>query len=818
VYHYKVGAWRKLEGADSEQGLVKTNPVGYEIGHYIEAIATQGGGLIGIYTWKTLNLKVNNLTQDHNMDILQFGGRQHLSQGQLGLYFESYGDVYIDGCTFKNNVTDGITISSRSAFVGTGANKIRKYLYPNKVVIKNTTLENCIRQGISITGGSSVLIDNCVFNYIGQIKEIGTKPLPGESEAYPYKFESPWAAIDIEPVPGFGRVEDVIVRNCRFFNINHYCIVSGLQDARGIIITGCHAENQLIADDGNYCRNRNDGFHAPSLSYGRGTSYNTDGYGDDIFGVYESDGIRYDSINYTRFVNIRSALSISIDDITLINVNYGNADVIYVPDRYTDRPKSYQLDDKGNPLGGYYLSEHDGIPVQVGTITAQYTPIMKSTIQYYDFSLGGDAYNPWFVKTGDDQDTGEYTGQWNLHNIDGWSDYTNYSFGRRHYGNLSFSVCHSFQFMGKIRGSGHSLSTIDNLNVYIEERLTTQLFNTGYGYDYISTEINNLNIIDSTRGFDDPTQSKILLSIPEVLAGRIHNLKVINNQYYSNGIAFADSFNTYATSYGKTALVPARASYLITDDGKSDGQTRRKNWVGVLQERYDAGKIPEGDFYMNFKTKFNFEENRAPVIFSMGIVASNTSSTNSPEAVFGMPLKAVGFNSISNLSALKAILPGTHLRRLLYGETIYDRSRNQFIIGNNSLTDFRRWDGNPYGITEYGGYTDYPKEANVKVGTTYYNTETKRLSIWNGTSWVDERGQTPALRKGSTSDRPKSVYSIKTISSGDLPYLGLGWSFYGGYTIYKENEGGEIAKWSAPGYYVSDFTNISPTAISHIKT
>ena len=78
--------------------------------------------------------------------------------------------------------------------------------------------------------------------------------------------------------------------------------------------------------------------------------------------------------------------------------------------------------------------------------------------------------------------------------------------------------------------------------------------------------------------------------------------------------------------------------------------------------------------------------------------------------------------------------------KLAAGDICYDKSNKQLILGNNSRTDFYRYDGNPYGIAESGTRSQRP--IGVKIGTMYFDTslDTPRPIYWSGTKWVDATG------------------------------------------------------------------------------
>ena len=759
VYEYLIGTWQVKNGKLVASNVTNVNTVP------APQQRTQNGGFIGIYTWKTLNLKVYNLTQDHNIEILKFGGAQYATQGQIGLYFETYGDLYVDGCTFKNNVTDGICSSTRSAIV----NGSRLYLHPNIVSITNTTVDNCFRQGISITGGKNVLIDGCIIKNIGQIYEIGV------DKGIPYRFESPWCAIDIEPIVEYGHVENTTIRNCKFFNINRMCIVSSHQRVDDITITDCYAENQKIAGS---VRNRNDGFHTPCLSYQPiNEKYYNIGFTTEMLktlgNVYETD-LTYNvgAVTYTRFATIISGKTLTIDNIKLLNVNYGYSYCLYPPDR-SYRPSDFDASDTSRTW--WWETKYDGIPAQIGSITAVYRPIANKNYKYYEFNLPSESSN-YLLAYNTDLQAWAWTFQYLYWPLPPYTDHNDiHTFGRIEFASVNITVCKDFQFRG---GSGHTISVIDNLNVYIAENLTGQLF-VG-GTTQYSMRINNLNLIDCSK---DGVNTSVSTIIPDALAGCIKNIRVIDDNN-NKGITFADTVDARVTSYDKTVRIPTYASYFVTDDDKADGSTHRNVYIGALNSRINSDSlIPAGTCYYGLTPDafFNFDKAPSPTLFRVGIKGGGD--------WFAMPLKAFGSFSIASLSVLKSLLPGTYSKHLLAGETIYDRSRKQTIVGTGVTNEYLRWDGNPYGIPEHGNYADMydlseSNGQNLRIGTLFTNTESKRLCQWKGDAWVDERFQTPAKRRGLSTERPGNAYSIK--GGTEAPPTDMGWRVYVGYTYNQD--------------------------------
>ena len=83
-----------------------------------------------------------------------------------------------DGIYFANLFTDGDVIDN--------------------IKVTNSVMDNNRRQGVSISGGSNILFENCVFKNT--------------------KGTAPQAGIDIEPDEGYAEVTNLEIRNCKFIN------------------------------------------------------------------------------------------------------------------------------------------------------------------------------------------------------------------------------------------------------------------------------------------------------------------------------------------------------------------------------------------------------------------------------------------------------------------------------------------------------------------------------------------------------------------------------------------------------------------------
>ncbi len=107
---------------------------------------------------------------------------------RMVLRLNSCTNVKILGLTLKDSGGDGI-------YLGVAGNK---QLYNKNILIKDVICENNYRQGISVISASDLLIENCIFRTTW-----GTAPEAG---------------IDLEPNKPEEKLENCIIKNCRFEN------------------------------------------------------------------------------------------------------------------------------------------------------------------------------------------------------------------------------------------------------------------------------------------------------------------------------------------------------------------------------------------------------------------------------------------------------------------------------------------------------------------------------------------------------------------------------------------------------------------------
>jgi hypothetical protein len=100
--------------------------------------------------------------------------------------------VSVDGLNLRDSGGDGIYVGGET-WAGT-------QLFSDQITIKNCVMDNHKRQGMSITSGQNMLIENCVFkNTIGTLPEAG---------------------LDLEPFDATGRLVNILFKNCLFTGNN----------------------------------------------------------------------------------------------------------------------------------------------------------------------------------------------------------------------------------------------------------------------------------------------------------------------------------------------------------------------------------------------------------------------------------------------------------------------------------------------------------------------------------------------------------------------------------------------------------------------
>lgn len=101
------------------------------------------------------------------------------------------------------------------------------------------------------------------------------------------------------------------------------------------------------------------------------------------------------------------------------------------------------------------------------------------------------------------------------------------------------------------------------------------------------------------------------------------------------------------------------------------------------------------------------------------------------------------------------------LNNITESGTFVDRYDFSSVAYSGSYDDLTN---KPSNFVEKNNGSTRPVE-NLYIGMPFFDTTLDKTIYWNGTKWVDEKGFTAALSKGTTANRPTS-----TLTSGDVGY------------------------------------------------
>ena len=171
-------------------------------------------------------------------------------------YTNEYGHAITIGRECKNVVINNFKIINTGGdgiCIGDSSNTIS----PNSITIKNMIIDNCNRNGISVTHADNVLIDNCTIKNNNSL--------------------APKSGIDVETNPASGdlpnsKVTNVIIRNCNvsdngnfgigiFYNVRNVEILNCTTEnntTQGIVISGHSGDKGKVYDarvEDCYCKN-----------------------------------------------------------------------------------------------------------------------------------------------------------------------------------------------------------------------------------------------------------------------------------------------------------------------------------------------------------------------------------------------------------------------------------------------------------------------------------------------------------------------------------------------------------------------------------
>lgn len=461
VFPYYVGAWTKNSKGRMELYKEWDNADG-EVEN--SRHATEAGGFVYIRTDDPVNLNFHDFTVDMNRDIFRYGGYQFWTQTQCGLALTTNGDITIDHITSKNNVTDGVMILCQK-YSG-------REVFAKNVVIRNSTFQNNVRLGLSLSVGQNNVVDNCDFISNGRIE------LMNDS----YRFESPFADIDIEPIID-RPFADVEIKNCRFKETNFFSIVSSRQNIRSIVVSDCSAANTL-----------------PQWTYGK----IKDRKGNEVFGIVEST---VEPI----FFNGHAVEVLSLERIDLTDVGLGVGCILYAP-RAEDRGKE----------GQYYVTSAPKKRASVKSVHIHSGSTFTGEVLSRRANKKDQVVNLLYLSSS--LHNYQYTsGRWNFVEVTP----TQYGFGGWDIEDVVYDVKDGYGVKGAA-GWDKGIITISNLTLNIlEKRTAMPVFNymfrdgsNGGVSENSGVKVKNLVINDKDNGFskvvkEPPFSNKVFLSITQ---------------------------------------------------------------------------------------------------------------------------------------------------------------------------------------------------------------------------------------------------------------------------------------------------------------
>lgn len=222
VFPYYIGAWTEKDNVMTP--FLKWNSSDKESDNCHRA--SEGGGFLFFRTNRSVDICVKNLSFDMNKEIMRFGGYQGWTQSQCGIFLTTNGKIRIEDVEMRNNVTDGLIVLSQK--------KNGEEIIPDKIEVINSRFINNMRLGISLSAGIDNIVNNCIFKGNGRIYDVNGF----------YRYESPWADIDVEPIVD-REFASLSVEGCKFIDSNVFCIVSSHQNLMSCVVKNCSAENKV---------------------------------------------------------------------------------------------------------------------------------------------------------------------------------------------------------------------------------------------------------------------------------------------------------------------------------------------------------------------------------------------------------------------------------------------------------------------------------------------------------------------------------------------------------------------------------------------
>lgn len=160
---------------------------------------------------------VGDLELDGNCEDIQMGGLWGDKGRQIpayGVRFANNREVRVLGNLYTHHhCLDGVYMGQ---YVGYDATE------PRPALLTNITSEYNCRQGLSLTGGSSITIQNCKFSYTGKAMSVS----------------APGAGVDIEAE--LGKVRNVAFVDCDFIDNTGCGLVADAGDIADVTFSGCN--------------------------------------------------------------------------------------------------------------------------------------------------------------------------------------------------------------------------------------------------------------------------------------------------------------------------------------------------------------------------------------------------------------------------------------------------------------------------------------------------------------------------------------------------------------------------------------------------
>lgn len=418
---------------------------------------------------------------------------------------------------------------------------------------------------------------------------------------------------------------------------------------------------------------------------------------------YKDDAVMEDKHKLSYFASVYAEEKVSITNCTLNNVSFSLGKVIHNPTNEST---------EGKAEGDLYWNEIQQSTAIVDNISincSHLDSLPASSIILTDFS--SPLYNYKVV-------SGKWT-QFVATEQQGGC-------GKVIIGTITVNIRNGYRVLCRPDKVNYAAPvSINNAIINFLEPITQEPF---FFIIYKAVTFNNLTICDYNCQETTPYQ---LNGVP------LANNLIIHQFGTKQSIKFPDNINIYGTSTGLDNFPTKQLSYLIGAYGYQkfihggyihnsiiDEYNKKDYGINsiVSTSPYLGGDI--GTASTRFYRRMNFSSPWETLYgnFTHGYNKSWCADVNTLKK----ELATIGYSKSGS--------------KLAAGDICYDKSNKQLILGNNSRTDFYRYDGNPYGIAESGTRSQRP--TGVKIGTMYFDTslDTPRPIYWSGTKWVDATG------------------------------------------------------------------------------